>query len=144
MAQIDYKATYVKAVRRLTDNFDRDRAMSLAVGGQFARFGALTREILISAGLRPDHYLIDVGCGSGRLAVAVKTYLTGRYWVSTSSPICWYAREACARPDWRFEEADGTRIPDADETADMVCFFRSSPTFSTRTRSCILSTRRGY
>lgn len=98
--------------------------MSLAVGGHFAGFGALTREILISAGLRPEHYLIDVGCGSGRLAVALKTYLTGRYFgIDVVPDLLQYAREACGRPDWRFEEADGTRISEADDTADMVCFF---------------------
>jgi SAM-dependent methyltransferase len=124
MAQIDYKATYVEAVRKLTASLDRDQAMNLAVGGQFASFGALTREILISAGLRPDHYLIDVGCGSGRLAVALKTYLTGRYFgIDVVPDLLQYARAACGRPDWRFEEADGTRIPEADDTADMVCFF---------------------
>jgi SAM-dependent methyltransferase len=124
MRDTDYKATYVEAVNRLLEAHPRDAAMKLAVGGEFEAFGALMRAVLIRAGLKPEHYLIDVGCGSGRLAIALRSYLTGRYLGLDVVPeLLAYAREASARPDWRFEEARGMTIPERDETADMVCFF---------------------
>jgi SAM-dependent methyltransferase len=125
MAAIDYRSRYIEAVGRLMDNPNRHEAMGLAVGGDYEYIGTIMRELLIAAGLRPNDYLIDVGCGSGRLAVALKRYLTGRYLGFDVVPqLLEYARESAAQPDWRFEESDGRpRIPEADNTADMVCFF---------------------
>jgi len=125
MAAIDYRSRYIEAVGRLMDNPDRRKAMGQAVGGDYEYVGTIMRELLIAAGLRPNDYLIDVGCGSGRLAVALTPYLTGRYLGFDVVPdLLAYARESAARPDWRFEEADGRpHIPEADGTADMVCFF---------------------
>ena len=37
--------------------------------------------------------------------------------------LCEYARQLVGRADWRFEVAEGLRIPEEDDTADMVCFF---------------------
>jgi SAM-dependent methyltransferase len=82
------------------------------------------RGILIDAGLRPEHYLIDVGCGSGRLTAALRSYLTGPYLGLDVVPeLLAYARETFGRPGWRFEEVQGMVIPERADTADMVCFF---------------------
>jgi trans-aconitate methyltransferase len=51
--------------------------MEMAVGGQFEAFGILMRELLIQTGLERDGYVIDVGCGSGRLAKPLSQYLSG-------------------------------------------------------------------
>ena len=124
MSSIDYRTRYVDFVRALTTGADRDQAMSDAAGGQYALMGALMRETLIAAGLRPHHSLIDVGCGSGRLSVALRSYLEGPYLgIDVVPELVAYAREASRRPDWRFEETAGTGIPAPDGTADMVCFF---------------------
>ena len=124
MRETDYKATYVDTVNRLLESHPRDEAMKLAVGGNFQALGAVMRAILIKAGLKPEHYLVDVGCGSGRLAIALRSYLTGRYLgVDVVPKLLAYAREASGRPDWRFAEPGGIAIPERDETADMVCFF---------------------
>ena len=37
-----------------------------AVGGMWEEIGALQFDFLVSQGLRPDHFLLDVGCGSLR------------------------------------------------------------------------------
>ena len=124
MAWIDYRTRYVEFVRELTTRFDHDQAMRSASGGQYELMGAIMRELLIAAGLLPHHSLVDVGCGSGRLAFALRSYLHGPYLgVDVVPDLLAYAREACQRPDWRFEEASGTSIPAGDGTADMVCFF---------------------
>ena len=124
MPSIDYRTRYVDFVRELTTRFDRVQAMRSASGGQYELVGALMRETLIAAGLRPHHSLVDVGCGSGRLAFALRSYLEGPYLgIDVVPELLAYAREACNRQDWRFEETSGTGIPAPDGTADMVCFF---------------------
>lgn len=45
------------------------------IGGLWDEVGALQLDFLISRGLEPNHYLLDLGCGSGRLAVKAVPYL---------------------------------------------------------------------
>ncbi len=124
MSKLDYKHTYNQHVAQLSADHDRDRAMELAIGGQFEAYGLLERDLLISCGLEPEHYLIDIGCGSGRLAHPLSAYLTGPYLGTDVVPeLLSYARELCNRPEWRFELIDSIAIPAPDSVADMVCFF---------------------
>jgi len=96
----------------------------MAVGGLFEGIGTLLRETLIHHGLGKHDYLIDVGCGSGRLAKPLAEYLEGRYLgIDVVPELVRYARLLVSRPDWRFEVARGLSIPEADGKADMVCFF---------------------
>jgi SAM-dependent methyltransferase len=98
--------------------------MHLAIGGEFEAFGILEREVLIQYGLKPDDYVIDVGCGSGRLAKPLSAYLTGRYLgIDIVPDLVDYARELVGRPDWRFEVATGLEIPEKNNRAQMVCFY---------------------
>lgn len=111
-------------VRSLIANLGHDAAMRTAPGGDFEALGILERELLIQQGLRRDGYLIDVGCGSGRLASPLSDYLTGRYLgIDIVPELVDYARQLVPRSDWRFEVAAGLSIPEKDHTADMVCFF---------------------
>ena len=60
---------YIEHVRRLEQRVDcKDDAMRLAVGGEFDAVGKLEHYLLRSLGLSSGHLIIDVGCGSGRLA----------------------------------------------------------------------------
>lgn len=98
--------------------------MEIAVGGQFEAYGIIERAILLQYGLQPDHYVIDVGCGSGRLARPLAEHLRGRYLgIDIVPDLVNYARQLVGRPDWRFEVATGLEIPERDNSADMVCFF---------------------
>jgi ubiquinone/menaquinone biosynthesis C-methylase UbiE len=98
--------------------------MSQAIGGEFEAMGLMERDLIISQGLPPDGFVIDVGCGSGRLAVPLSSYLTGGYLGTDVVPdLLTYASGLVGRPDWRFEVADGFTIPAADQSADIVCFF---------------------
>ena len=52
-----------------------------AVGGRWDEIGQLQFEFLRSRGLRPDHYVVDVGCGSLRAGVHLIRYLdSGHYY----------------------------------------------------------------
>jgi len=116
--------SYPEFVDALLKSHPRDEAMSLAVGGGFEALGLLERALLIQCGLGPNDYLIDVGCGSGRLAKPLSDYLSGPYLgIDVVPELVEYAQTLVSRPDWRFEVADGFRIPEEDCRADVVCFF---------------------
>lgn len=120
----DSNRTYIAYVKSLLADHPADVALKAAVGGDFDQIGFLERELLIQSGLRPDGYLIDVGCGSGRLAKPLADYLSGKYLGLDVVPeLVEYARQLVGRPDWRFEVVEGLKIPEADGQADVVCFF---------------------
>lgn len=122
--KLDFHGTYPRLVRSLKLRQGTDRAMQLAVGGEFEAFGVLELEILKHFGLHENDYVIDIGCGSGRLAKPLSAYLKGAYLgIDIVPELVRYAQRIVARPDWRFEVAEGLRIPERDGSADLVCFF---------------------
>lgn len=126
MRMRDQLARYREHVARLVGQHERGRGLELAVGGDFDFLGRLELALLVQEGLRPDGYLVDVGCGSGRLAAAVADYLYGRYLGTDIVPeLLEHARGLVGeRPGWRFELVDGPpAVPEHDGQADMVCFF---------------------
>lgn len=125
VSKVDFRATYSSHVKNLKGGpLSHDAAMKQAIGGEFEAIGTMQRELLISEGLQPSGYLIDVGCGSGRLAVQLSSYLSGRYLgIDIMSELVEHAQRISNRPDWRFEIAEGLRIPEEKGVADMVCFF---------------------
>lgn len=116
-----FTAQYEGLWQRLDGN---DHAVETTVGGDFATVGKLEFELLRSLGLRTSDSLIDVGCGSGRLAVQLAPWLKGSYLgTDILHPLLDHAQRICQRPDWRFECTTGETIPAPDGGADMVCFF---------------------
>ena len=98
--------------------------MELAVGGHNEIIGILERELLIQQGLGTKDYLIDVGCGSGRLAEPLSEYLQGKYLgIDVVEQLVNYAQKKVTRPDWEFKVTQGLQIPEQDNKADFVCFF---------------------
>jgi SAM-dependent methyltransferase len=66
--------------RQLTDDEIAAGAHRAVVGGMWDEIGRLQCDFLISAGLRPDHRLIDVGCGALRGGIHFIKYLAaGKY-----------------------------------------------------------------
>jgi SAM-dependent methyltransferase len=116
----DYRAL----VRDLTARYPLPEAMSRAVGGSYDALGEVEKQMLIGYGLEPAHTLVDVGCGSGRLAKALVPYLTtGRYLgTDVVRELIDYAREGCP-PAWQFALVEDIRIPFPDNCADFACFF---------------------
>ena len=121
----DFERTYLKHVEELNKTAgSHDAAMQQAIGGEFEAIGTMELDLLIAAGLQPDGYVIDVGCGSGRLAAPLSRYLTGGYLGTDVVPeLLSYASEKAARAEWRFEISLGLEIPAPDACADIVCFF---------------------
>ena len=120
----DFLKSYNRHVRKLADDHPHGRAMSLAVGGDFEAVGLLEYHLLRQRGLKPEDTVVDVGCGSGRLACQLREYLTGVYVGLDVVPELWqHAAKLCGRPDWKFYAAPGLRIPEPDGSADFVCFF---------------------
>ncbi len=100
------------------------RRLRAAIGGEFVAFGIVEREMLAHYGLRPEHSLVDVGCGAGRLSAALRDTHRGAYLGTDVVPaLLREARAAAARPDWRFAKTAGAAIPAAPGSVDFVCFF---------------------
>jgi ubiquinone/menaquinone biosynthesis C-methylase UbiE len=122
-AKTDFRKTHNRMLKDLQQSYSTGEAARRAVGGEFDAFGQLLRAALIHHGLKPSDYLIDVGCGSGRLAKPLSEYLTAKYLgIDVVPDLLAFARKLVARPDWRFELASGLSIPENDQQADMVCF----------------------
>lgn len=120
----DYVGAYRQHLKGLIAAHGRDEAMSWVVGGQYEQIGILESSALISLGLKREHTLVDVGCGSGRLPFKLKDYLSGCF-IGTDilDEALEYAREKCARDDWRFIPHFEASIPVEDATANFVTFF---------------------
>ena len=115
---------YRAVVKTLMRNYRHDQAMKLAVGGEFKALGMLEVATLKHFGLEDCAYLIDVGCGSGRLAQPLSQCFQGKYLGIDIEPnLVNFARQSVRREHWHFEVTEGFDIPETDETADMVCFF---------------------
>lgn len=102
----------------------KNAAMATAIGGEFEAFGIIEREMLKHYGLGTDSYLIDIGCGSGRLAMPLAEIQSLKYLGTDIVPsLVEHARAIVKRPDWAFKLVDTLAIPEKDGVADMVCFF---------------------
>ena len=111
---------------RFLSHYDRATAMDKIVGGQYETMGEGLRVILERYGLKDGDYLIDVGCGSGRLAYALSRSRfrdTIRYLgIDVVPQMLEFAAEKCQQPLWRFELVREPAIPEANDSADIVCF----------------------
>ena len=124
MDRFDFKQTYNQHAEWLKSRVSHEEAMAIGVGGEFDAMGRMLVELARFCGLRPTDYLIDIGCGSGRLAKPLSQYLKGPYLgIDVVSDFLAHARSITNRSDWRFEEAAGLTIPAPSSVADMVCFF---------------------
>ena len=105
-----------------------DVGYAVAVGSpsweSFYEFGRLEAALLAQYGLRECRLLVDVGCGSGRLALSLPDSFTGEYLgTDISEPLLNHLSKMRNDPRFRFVHVDGLTIPLADGAADMVSMF---------------------
>jgi ubiquinone/menaquinone biosynthesis C-methylase UbiE len=135
MSESELVSGNVDAYRRFTEQVlsnrtgaDEAAAMAEAIGAssveEFHRTGQMEADLLVQSGLADDGFLVDVGCGSGRLASKLRAMHSGGYLGTEISPdLLRYAEQVANRPDWTFSTVAGLTIPRDSGSADMVCFF---------------------
>lgn len=86
MPEFHFVEDYVRHVDNLLVQHPRDEAMALAVGGDYEATGKRLCERTVSFGIEDGDRLIDLGCGSGRVATALSQMVDMSIWASTSFP----------------------------------------------------------
>lgn len=104
----------------------RQEALEAYVGGG-ARHSIGHRELEAIARFSEleGSYVVDVGCGIGRLAEAASHYPIGRYLGTDILPeVLEVAREDLGHDSrFAFKQVDGLAVPEGDASADIVCGF---------------------
>jgi len=123
MAKFHFVEDYEAHVQDLIRSYPMDEAMSLAVGGSYHEIGEIEERILRHAGLQDGMSLVDLGCGSGRLAHVLSASMRIKYLGTDVVQILLdYAKTKC-KPDYTFKLHRELSIPAADRSLDMVCAF---------------------
>ncbi len=115
---------FVREYRRfvratLKSSRSQSAGMSMAVGGHFEALGAIEYGLLAHHGLADGMSVIDVGCGSGRLAHALRERRIAYLGTDVVPELIRYAKDMCKRPDWRFEIITELAIPASDASAHL-------------------------
>lgn len=123
MAEFHFVADYEALVANLIATRPIDEAMAVAVGGDYENIGRIERSVVRHAGLRDGMTLIDLGCGSGRLAWALGQAMRIDYLgIDIVQALLDYAATKAPRT-YRFVLNRALNIPAADHSADMVSAF---------------------
>ena len=123
MAQFHFVEDYERLIKSLLAVHPVETAMELAVGGKYELLGEIERDILVHAGLRNGMTVVDLGCGSGRLAHALGKVMKIDYWgIDIVEELLRYARTK-APNNYEFVLNRKLTLPIGDAAADMVCAF---------------------
>ena len=125
-ADAHYVQEYEAYVARMQKLFDHDEAMAYAVGGgDFAGVGEWELGLLSSVGLSAGQRIIDVGCGSGRLAAALTQRFGSRIsylGLDIVQTMLDYAKTV-SDPSYEFAMNTELTIPAPDASCDFIVFF---------------------
>jgi ubiquinone/menaquinone biosynthesis C-methylase UbiE len=124
MAQFHFVEDYEKHVANLVAAYPIDEAMALSVGGNFEGVGQAELNILQHVGLQSGMSVLDLGCGSGRLAVALGNSGLKLDYLGTDvvQDLLNYAKSKT--PDYyRFALHRELSIPSQDSSIDLACAF---------------------
>jgi SAM-dependent methyltransferase len=122
MAQFHFVEDYEKLVARLVKTYPIDEAMAYAVGGGYELFGNIEAQLLRGLGLADGMRLVDLGCGSGRLATVLHATTKVSYvGIDIVQALLDYAKKKS--PRYEFILHRDLSIPQPDASADMVSAF---------------------
>ena len=123
MAQFHFVEDYERLVADLLCKYPIDEAMSLAVGGAYNEIGPIELDVLRYAGLRDGMSLIDLGCGSGRLASVLWRSVNIEYTgIDIVQPLLDYAKTK-SPSEYKFLLHRALNIPAPENRCDFVCAF---------------------
>jgi SAM-dependent methyltransferase len=115
---------------------------------EYERSAAARREMLVNNGLTPDARVLDVGCGTGQMAMGLQHYLTDRgayYGTDIGREGIEFARKTYTRPNFHFAVGEMTRIPFPTSAGpfDLAIYFSVfTHTFLDETALLLAETRR--
>jgi ubiquinone/menaquinone biosynthesis C-methylase UbiE len=126
MAEYHFVEDYEKHVTHLIAHHPLDEAMSRAVGGEtvadYKTIGQIEAQLLRSLGLARGMHLVDLGCGSGRLAAELHGVLDITYvGIDIIQSLLDYAKTKA--PTYQFIRHRDLSIPLSAGSADMICAF---------------------
>lgn len=121
--QPHYIREYASMIAMLKKRHGDDVAMQKAVGGDYEEQGRFQADMVMSRAPEGPFSLMDVGCGSGRAAYALRDERRLTYWGLDIMPdLLDYAREKTGRADWKFDRISEIKLPAEDGWADMMLF----------------------
>ena len=122
IGQPHYVRNYRQLMRRLRrESANEDEAAERAVGGCYIRTGQAQADLVRSVAPEGPFSMVDVGCGSGRAAFALRGEDRISYvGIDVVPDLIAYAQKKASRQDWRFELISEISIPAADAFADIV------------------------
>jgi ubiquinone/menaquinone biosynthesis C-methylase UbiE len=123
MAQFHFVEEYERLVAQLIEKYPIDEAMSLAVGGLYQKIGTIEADVLRYAGLTNGMSVIDLGCGSGRLASILGQSMNVDYTgIDIVQSLLDYAKTK-APNNYRFLLHRELNLPAANNQTDFVSAF---------------------
>jgi len=123
VAQFHFVEDYERVVAHLLQTYPLDEAMSMAVGGRYEETGKIEAAVIRHAGLTDGMALLDMGCGSGRLAAAISKELSIYYTgIDIVQALLDYAASK-SPTHYRFIKSHSLAIPMKNGSVDMVCAF---------------------
>jgi ubiquinone/menaquinone biosynthesis C-methylase UbiE len=123
MANFHFVEDYERLVANLMATYPLDEAMSRAVGGLYESFGPIEAQLLADVGLKDGMSLIDLGCGSGRGAVAVSRRFDISYLGTDIVQALLDYAASRTPPHYQYKLHRQLSIPAAGASADVVCAF---------------------
>lgn len=124
MAEFHFVEDYRAMVRSLLAKHPRDEAMSIAVGGQYAKMGRKCAKLLVNNGLTEGMTVLDFGCGSGRVCSALSQMINLKTLVGIDivEELLQYAMEMAPK-HYEFVVNPSLEIPVKDNSFDYAYAF---------------------